>query len=348
MTSDEKYISRCIQLAKLGLGNTYPNPLVGSVIVHEGVIIGEGYHKKAGGPHAEVNAINSVNDKSLIPKSTLYVSLEPCSHYGKTPPCADLIIKNGFKNVVIGTQDPFAKVNGLGIKKLLEAGCRVKVGACENECLALNKRFFTFHQKKRPYIILKWAESKDGFISPYTFQHYKNKPPVWLTNPASKQLVHQWRTEEMAILVGTHTALMDNPELTVRQATGKNPISILIDRTLRVPETHRIFNTASKTYVLTEIEKKNNGYVSYFKIDFSENIIPELLDILYENGIQSLIVEGGKHTLDSFINLNLWDEARVFKTQVEFNEGTKAPDFNYNISEIKHVVDDELYVYYNS
>ena len=345
--NDKLYMSRCIQLAKLGLGNTYPNPLVGSVIVHEGKIIGEGYHKKAGEPHAEVNAINSVTDKTLLSKSTIYVSLEPCSHYGKTPPCADLIIKTGIKTVVIGIQDPFAKVNGLGIKKLIDAGCHVKVGVCENECLDLNKRFFTFHTKKRPYIILKWAESQDGYLSPYTIGNFENKPPVWLTNPVSKQLVHQWRAEEMAILVGTHTALMDNPELSVRQATGHNPIRVLIDRELNVPESHRIFNGAAKTFVFTEIEKDNTDTISYFNMDFSKDIVPQLLDILYQNNIQSLIVEGGKYTLERFIDLHLWDEARVFKTQNVFERGTQAPDFNYQSTITSAIGDNDFFIYYN-
>jgi diaminohydroxyphosphoribosylaminopyrimidine deaminase/5-amino-6-(5-phosphoribosylamino)uracil reductase len=342
------YLKRCIQLAKLGLGNTYPNPLVGCVIVHNGKIIGEGYHKKAGEAHAEVNAINAVKGESLLPKSTIYVSLEPCSHFGKTPPCADLIIKSGFKNVVIGTQDPFAKVNGLGIKKLLEAGCHVKVGVCENECLELNKRFFTFHQKKRPYIILKWAESQDGFISPYTLKDFDHKAPVWLTNPVSKQLVHQWRAEEMAILVGTHTALMDNPELSVRLAKGHNPIRLLIDRSLKVPETHKIFNKASKTFVFTEIEKDNNEHISYYKIDFSTDIIPQLIEVLFEKGIQSIIVEGGKYTLEAFIKRDLWDEARVFKTNTALKKGTKAPEFNHHPQKSKYIIEDCLNFFYNN
>jgi len=340
------FLTRCIQLAKLGLGRTYPNPLVGCVIVYDGNIIGEGYHKKAGDPHAEVNAINSVKDKSVFPESTIYVSLEPCSHYGKTPPCADLIIKSGFKHVVIGTQDPFAKVNGLGIKKLLEAGCHVKVGVCEDECLALNKRFFTFHQKKRPYIILKWAESQDGFLSPYTYQNFENKPPAWLTNPASKQLVHQWRTEEMAILVGTHTALMDNPELSVREASGQNPIRVLIDRSLKVPESHKIFNSAAQTFVFTEIEKEGHENIFYFKIDFSIDVVPQLLDVLYQHEVQSVIVEGGKHTLERFIETGLWDEARVFTTKAEFNRGTKAPYFNHQPTTSMPIEDDALSIYH--
>ena len=219
MKIHEKYIRRCIELAKNGLGTTHPNPLVGSIIVYKDEIIGEGWHKKAGEPHAEVIAINSVKDKSLLPKATIYVSLEPCSHFGKTPPCCDLIIANIIPNVVIGTMDPFAKVAGNGIKKLVEAGKNVIVGILEDECNELNKRFFTFHNKKRPYIILKWAESLDGFIAPLT---KVKKEPVWITNDYSRQLVHKWRSEEQAILVGTNTIIDDNPSLTTRDWTGNN------------------------------------------------------------------------------------------------------------------------------
>lgn len=348
MTSDEKYISRCIQLAKNALGKTYPNPMVGCVIVHDGKIIGEGFHLKAGEPHAEVNAINSVEDKGLLPKSTIYVSLEPCSHYGKTPPCSDLIIHHNIKNVVIGTQDPFAKVNGLGIKKLLSAGCNLKVGVCEQDCFELNKRFFTFHEKQRPYIILKWAESHDGFLSPYTYDNFDSKAPVWLSNSYSKQLVHQWRAEEEAILVGTHTALMDNPELSVRQSSGKNPVRILIDKNLRVSSTYKIFNKASKTIVFTQKEKENQDHISYCKVDFSSNIVPQILKELYKRDIQSLIVEGGQYTLQSFINAQLWDEARVFDVPVQFKGGTAAPQFSFKAENTLKMKDNTLSFFYNT
>jgi diaminohydroxyphosphoribosylaminopyrimidine deaminase / 5-amino-6-(5-phosphoribosylamino)uracil reductase len=233
----QKYIKRCIELAKNGLGTTYPNPLVGSVIVYNEEIIGEGWHRKSGEPHAEVNAINSVKDKSLLSKSTIYVSLEPCSHFGKTPPCCDLIIANKIPNVVIGTIDPFAKVSGSGIKKLIEAGKNVTIGILEDECKELNKRFFTFHTKKRPYIILKWAESSAGFIAPI----FKEKQePIWITNSFSRQLVHKWRSEEQAILVGTQTVLDDNPKLNTRDWNGQNPIRIILDRTGKISEDYHI------------------------------------------------------------------------------------------------------------
>jgi diaminohydroxyphosphoribosylaminopyrimidine deaminase/5-amino-6-(5-phosphoribosylamino)uracil reductase len=248
----EKYIKRCIELAKNGLGTTYPNPLVGSVIVFENQIIGEGWHQKAGKPHAEVHAINSVKDISLLSKATIYVSLEPCSHFGKTPPCSDLIIENNIPNVVIGTVDPNEKVAGKGIQKLIDAGIHVTIGILENECNELNKRFFTFHQKKRPYIILKWAETADGFIAPV----FKNKQqPVWITNPSSRQLVHKWRSEEQAILVGTQTVLDDNPSLSVRDWTGNQPIKIILDPKNRLDENLTVFNSDEKTLVISEHKK---------------------------------------------------------------------------------------------
>ena len=258
MNTHQKYINRCIQLAKNGLGTTYPNPMVGSVIVYNDEIIGEGWHQKAGESHAEVNAINSVKDKSLLSKSTIYVSLEPCSHFGKTPPCCDLIIKNNIPNVVIGTVDPFAKVAGNGIKKLLEAGKNVTIGILEDECNDLNKRFFTFHTKKRPYIILKWAESADGFIAPSSKD---KKEPVWITNEISRQLVHKWRSEEQAILVGTQTVLDDNPSLTTRDWFGKNPIRIVLDQNNKISKENHIFDSQAKTLSISkdEINFNNNS-----------------------------------------------------------------------------------------
>ena len=248
MNIHEKYIKRCIELAQNGLGTTYPNPMVGSVIVYDGQIIGEGWHKKAGEPHAEVNAVNSVKDKSLLKKATIYVSLEPCSHFGKTPPCCDLIIANEIPNVVVGTVDPNEKVAGKGILKLIEAGANVTVGVLENECNELNKRFFTFHQKKRPYIILKWAESLDGFLAPEKAGNQDRKP-VWITNQYSRQLVHKWRTEEQAILVGTQTVVDDNPKLNARDWNGNNPTRIVIDRNNRIDPDSFIFDDTVKTVI---------------------------------------------------------------------------------------------------
>ena len=321
-----KYIKRCIKLAKNGLGATYPNPLVGSVIVHRDSIIGEGWHQKAGGPHAEVNAVNSVKDESLLKKSTIYVSLEPCSHFGKTPPCSDLIIAKGIKKVVIGTVDPFAEVAGRGIKKLMEAGCEVQIGVLEKECQDLNKRFFTFHQKKRPYIILKWAQTADGFIAP---KIQEKREPVWITNQYSKQLVHKWRSEEQAILVGTNTAIADNPKLNTRLWKGENPVRAVIDKKLKIPEESALFDGTIKTIVLTENEKKSdNNNLAFEKLDFQQDLPNQICEVLYRHNLQSVIIEGGAKTLQTFIDNNLWDEARVFTGISEFHKGVKAPEFS--------------------
>lgn len=333
MTPEEFYIKRCIELAKNGLGTTYPNPLVGSVIVYDGKIIGEGWHKKAGESHAEVNAVNSVKDKSLLSKSTIYVSLEPCSHFGKTPPCSDLIIHHRIPNVVIGTIDPFAKVAGNGIKKLREAGANVTVGILEKECNELNKRFFTFHQKKRPYVILKWAETADGFLSP---ESKKEQKPVWITNLYSRQLVHKWRSEEQAILVGTQTVIDDNPSLDVRNWTGNNPVRIVLDKNNRIPKESHIFDIRAKTLV-----------ISNSTIDFSKDIASQITRFLFENNLQSVIIEGGKQTLQTFINADLWDEARIFIGEERFSSGTKAPDIIGKIARKSKIESDELLIYLN-
>jgi diaminohydroxyphosphoribosylaminopyrimidine deaminase / 5-amino-6-(5-phosphoribosylamino)uracil reductase len=321
----EKYMRRCIELAKNGLGTTYPNPLVGSVIVYNNKIIGEGWHKKSGEPHAEVNAVNSVKDKSLLKKSTIYVSLEPCSHFGKTPPCCDLIIKNEIPNVVIGTIDPNIKVAGNGIKKLIEAGKNVTVGVLEAECLELNNRFFTFHLKKRPYVILKWAESQDGFIAPIKNLR-KEQKPVWITNEFSRQLVHKWRSEEQAILVGTNTVIDDNPKLDVRDWEGNNPIRIILDQNNRIPKDSHIYDNKVKTIIISNLAQVNNGENTTFDvIDFERNLANQILKVLYKHKIQSVIIEGGLQTLQTFIEENLWDEARIFIGNNCFINGIKAP-----------------------
>jgi diaminohydroxyphosphoribosylaminopyrimidine deaminase/5-amino-6-(5-phosphoribosylamino)uracil reductase len=333
MNSNEKYIKRCIELAKNGLGTTYPNPLVGSVIVYNNEIIGEGWHRKSGEPHAEVNAVNSVKDKSLLPKSTIYVSLEPCSHFGKTPPCCDLIIAHKIPNVVIGTIDPFAKVAGNGIKKLIEAGKNVTVGVLEDECNELNKRFFTFHNKKRPYIILKWAESLDGFIAP---KSKENQKPVWITNEYSRQLVHKWRSEEQAILVGTTTVIDDNPSLTTRDWSGNHPIRIVLDQNNRIPKESHIFDNQAKTILLSNNE-----------IDYSKNIGAQIAEYLFSMNVQSVIIEGGRQTLQTFIDDNIWDEARVFKGGSSFKTGTKAPIISGINTKKETILNDELLIFFN-
>lgn len=333
MKIHQKYISRCIELAKNGLGTTYPNPLVGSVIVHNNKIIGEGWHRKAGEPHAEVNAVNSVKDLSLLKESTIYVSLEPCSHFGKTPPCADLIIKHQIPHVVIGTVDPFAKVCGAGIEKLKKAGCNVTIGILEKECNELNKRFFTFHQKKRPYIILKWAETIDGFIAPAS---RKENKPVWITNEYSRQLVHKWRTEEQAILVGTQTVVDDNPKLNVRDWSGNNPIRVVLDRKHKISKESHIFDNSAPTILIDEST-----------ISFTENIVNQIIETLYQNNIQSVIIEGGNKTLQSFINEKVWDEARIFRGHNSFTNGTKAPEINGKLVKREFIIDDELLIFSN-
>ena len=346
MNKHEKYINRCIELAKNGLGTTYPNPLVGSVIVYEDKIIGEGWHKKAGKAHAEVNAINSVEDKTLLSKATIYVSLEPCSHFGKTPPCADLIVTHKIPNVVIGTVDPNEKVAGKGIAKLLEAGINVTVGILEEQCNDLNKRFFTFHNKKRPYIILKWAETADGFIAPSKLlkqvQHDKLKP-VWITNKYSRQLVHKWRTEEQAILVGTKTVLDDNPSLTARDFSGYNPVRIVLDKSGKIDTKFHVKDNSVKTIFLTENESLiSSENCIYEQCSFDENLIENTLNILVKHQIQSVIIEGGSKTLQSFIDKNLWDEARIFTGKNIFENGTKAPKIKGKIVESKTNLDDKL------
>ncbi|WP_121665825.1 bifunctional diaminohydroxyphosphoribosylaminopyrimidine deaminase/5-amino-6-(5-phosphoribosylamino)uracil reductase RibD [Mesonia aquimarina] len=345
MKIHEKYINRCIQLAKNAVGKTYPNPLVGSVLVYKNEIIGEGWHQQAGKPHAEVNAINSVENKKLLKKATIYVSLEPCSHFGKTPPCSDLIIEKGIKKVVIGTMDPFAKVAGRGIQKLMNAGCEVVLGVLEKECQELNKRFFTFHQKKRPYIILKWAQTKDGFIAPL---QQNERKPVWISNEKSKQLVHKWRSEEQAILVGTNTAIKDNPKLNTRLVEGKNPTRIAIDRSLKIPKNSYLFDGSIPTIIITENSSaKNQENLTFISIDFKENIPQQICDHLYQQELQSLIIEGGQQTLQSFIDKNLWDEARVFTGSTFLEEGIKAPTFVGNKISSEEIGDNNLSIYKN-
>jgi diaminohydroxyphosphoribosylaminopyrimidine deaminase/5-amino-6-(5-phosphoribosylamino)uracil reductase len=329
----QKYMFRCIQLAKNGLGTTYPNPLVGSVLVVADKIIGEGWHLEAGKAHAEVNAINSVVDESLLEKATIYVSLEPCSHYGKTPPCADLIIAKGIKNVVVGSTDPNPKVAGKGIIKLMKAGCKVSVGVLEKECDALNKRFFTFQNKRRPFIFLKWAESQDGYIAP---KSRDKQAPAWITNTESRQRVHQMRAEEQSILVGTNTVFEDNPSLTTREAEGSNPTRVVLDRRLRISAWAAVLDGAVKTIVITETTGTPIDNVVYECIDFDTPIASQVCDVLFRHDIQSVIIEGGSQTLQTFIDAGLWDEAHIYKGTGSFSEGLRAPSIQgQNISEEK-------------
>ncbi|WP_223606808.1 bifunctional diaminohydroxyphosphoribosylaminopyrimidine deaminase/5-amino-6-(5-phosphoribosylamino)uracil reductase RibD [Chryseobacterium sp. OSA05B] len=338
MSNDELYIKRCIELAQKALGKTYPNPLVGSVIVHNGKIIGEGYHHKAGENHAEINAINSVEDKSLIPESTIYVSLEPCAHYGKTPPCALKIKELGFKKVVIGAMDSHDKVNGKGKKIIQDAGIEAVSGVLEKECIQLNKRFFTYHEKKRPYIILKWAESGDGFLD-------KDFKPTAISNSLVNQFVHQLRADEHAILVGTQTALNDNPSLTVRNADGVNPVRILIDFDLKVPRDFKMYNDEAETLVINSLKEGTENNIKLIKVG-KENFLPDLMTALYKEQIQSVIIEGGSYTLLQFIKANLWDEAIVIKNEeLKLENGTKAPIMNVKPNDIKALRDNTLSFY---
>lgn len=332
------YISRCIELARKATGKTYPNPLVGSVIVHNGKIIGEGYHHKAGEPHAEINAIHSVADKSLIPESTIYVSLEPCAHYGKTPPCALKIKELGFKKVVIGAMDSHDKVNGKGRKIIQEAGIETVSGILEKECTELNKRFFTYHEKKRPYIILKWAESADGFMD-------RDFRPCPISNLLVNQFVHQMRADEHAILVGTQTALNDNPSLTVRNITGTNPVRILIDFDLKVPADFNMYNNEASTLVFNSVKESVENNIRFIKIE-KENFLSDLTDALYREQIQSVIIEGGRFTLQQFIDENLWDEAVVIKNEnLDLENGTKAPEFPFVPAKIETFSDNTIGFY---
>ncbi|MDF0716197.1 bifunctional diaminohydroxyphosphoribosylaminopyrimidine deaminase/5-amino-6-(5-phosphoribosylamino)uracil reductase RibD [Muricauda sp. 334s03] len=349
MNIHQKYLLRCIELAKKGLGTTAPNPMVGCVVVHNNNIIGEGFTDPYGGPHAEVNAINSVKDKDLLQEASLYVTLEPCSHYGKTPPCADLIAKHQLKEVFIGLKDPHDKVAGNGIKKLEDAGCKVTVGVLEDECREHHKRFLTFQEKKRPYIILKWAESHDGFLAPDASLRSDDPEPFWITNAHSKQLVHQWRSQEQAILVGTNTVLEDNPKLTTRNWSGKNPIRVVLDRSLKIDSNYLVLDKSVQTIILTEVEDASKYIegVDYTVIDFSKNLAQQICKALHQHNITSVIIEGGAKTLQTFINENLWDEARVFKGIVRFKNGLPAPKLQGTLQHQKKILTDTLFVYCN-
>lgn len=341
-------MNRCVQLANKGAGNVAPNPMVGAVLVYENKIIGEGFHQKYGQAHAEVNCINSVSveNKNLISKSTLYVSLEPCSHFGKTPPCADLIIQNKIPKVVIGCKDVFKEVFGRGIQKLKDAGIEVIVGVLENECVNINKRFFTFHEKFRPYIILKWAQSDNGKIGT------QGKERILISNDYSNRLVHKWRSEEAAILIGTNTALQDDPLLTTRLWNGKNPVRIIIDKELKLPSTLKVFNAEAKTIVYNLVKNSNESNLVLIKLE-EENFIEQLIHSLFEMNIQSILIEGGAKTLQSFIDNDLWDEARVITNEVPIaigiiENGIAAPEMKNFIFERQERYLSDVISYYRN
>ncbi len=347
MNIHEKYIKRCIELAKNGVVAARPNPSVGCVIVFEDRIIAEGYTSAYGGHHAEVNAINAVKDQILLKKATLYVSLEPCNHFGKTPPCSDLIVKSGIKKIVVGCMDPHSKVAGTGIEKLKRSGCEVLVGVLEGACIASNKRFFTIHTKNRPYIILKWAQTKDGFID--RIRHENDEiQPNWITNKHARQLVHKWRAAEASILIGTNTAINDNPQLDVRDWYGIDPVRIVLDRSLRIPKSYHIYNGKTSTIILTEKEPEQpSKEVTYIMLDFSKNIAEQLCEILFEHQLQSVFIEGGKKTLQTFIDANLWDEARVFVGDTVFGQGLEAPVISGKTVSENNIQSDMLRILYN-
>lgn len=322
----EQYMKRCLQLAQFGGSYVAPNPMVGAVIVHNNKIIGEGYHQRYGEAHAEPNAINSVKNSELLAESTLYVNLEPCSHYGKTPPCANLIIESKIPRVVIGTLDPNPKVSGRGIELMRKAGIEVITGVLEKDCRELNKRFFIFQEKKRPYILLKWAQTTDGFID--LIRKDKLQEPLEISNNITRQLTHKMRSENQSILVGTTTVLLDNPSLTVRHWTGKSPIRIALDRKGRIPFDYHLFDGNIPTLILTEKSNENGHNLEFIQIDFNHRIIEHILNVLYEKNIHSVLVEGGSQMLKSFIECGCWDEANIEISPVLISDGIKAPVLN--------------------
>lgn len=345
--SDNKYMHRCLELAKLGEGLTYPNPLVGSVIVHKNRIIGEGFHQKAGAPHAEVNAITSVKDQSLLKESTLYVNLEPCAHYGKTPPCSLLIQQKQIKRVVIGCLDSFSKVAGKGIEMLKNAGVEVVTGVLEEESRQVNRRFFTFHEQKRPYIILKWAQTRDGFLD-FNREATKNNRPNWITNNQSLRLVHAWRSKEPSIIVGSTTALKDNPSLTVRNWAGNHPTRIVLDRQNSLPNSLSLFDGTAPTLLFTTKTCSKKTSAEQIIIEEINNPINTIVNTLYKKGIQSIIVEGGAKLLQAFVDKGLWDEARVFTGQRWFEDGVKAPIIKSLPVKYEQLGDSNLAVYHRT
>ncbi|MFN0031833.1 MAG: bifunctional diaminohydroxyphosphoribosylaminopyrimidine deaminase/5-amino-6-(5-phosphoribosylamino)uracil reductase RibD [Flavobacteriales bacterium] len=354
MQNHETFMNRCLQLAANGLGNVAPNPLVGCVVVHDGKIIGEGFHRQYGGPHAEVNAINNVSDQQLLRASTLYVNLEPCAHHGKTDPCADLIIEKRFKCVVIGSRDTNPLVAGRGIQKLHEAGIELVENVLEDECLRLNRRFYTWHQKQRPYIILKWAKTNDGYIDKIRLN--EERAVGWITDDASRRLVHLWRSQEQALLVGSNTVRLDNPSLTVRHVLGNNPLRVVLTNALDVPPDSTVLNNEAKTLLFFHTKQQTedrkvklmllNDSLQFHSIQSSAALY-EVMDVLYQLQIQSVMVEGGASILHQFIESDLWDEARVFTGSFNFKNGVRAPELNQNPARHEMINNDSLNFYFN-
>lgn len=354
MTPDEIYMHRCLQLAQLGGGNVAPNPMVGAVLLYNDRIIGEGYHQQYGKAHAEPNCIASVKyeDQYLIEQSTLYVSLEPCAHFGKTPPCADLIIEKKIPKVVIGCRDPFVRVNGKGIEKLKAAGVEVELGILEKECKELNKRFFTFHTQHRPYIILKWAQTFDDKIANEDYTR------IQISNEPTNRIVHKWRSEEMAIAVGTNTAWFDDPELTTRLSPGKNPIRLVVDMALRLPKSLKLFNSKTPTIIFNtkehtsplekiSIEELKQIGTGYYQVTEDVSLVHQMMNALYSMNIQSVLIEGGSYLLQSFIDEDMWDEARVITNeQLSLGAGLPAPVLkNESLQNSEQIFSDVIRIY---
>ncbi|WP_316825161.1 bifunctional diaminohydroxyphosphoribosylaminopyrimidine deaminase/5-amino-6-(5-phosphoribosylamino)uracil reductase RibD [Pedobacter miscanthi] len=346
--SDEFYIKRCLELAALGIGNVSPNPMVGCVIVLNNKIVGEGYHQEYGKAHAEPNAVKAVFDRygeeaeNLLKQATAYVNLEPCAHFGKTPPCADLFVKHQIKKVVIGNRDPFSGVDGKGIEKLKNAGIEVVSGILDDECRYFNRRFFTRIQQQRPFIILKWAETANGYFAT------KDGHQKWISGALAKRLAHQWRAEEDAILIGKQTAIMDNPHLTVREWTGKNPIRLVIDKNLQVPQSNHIFNAAAKTIIFNEVKTDVADNIHYIQMeDMHFYLAQKIAFQLYLMDIQSVIIEGGANILNQFLSANLWDEARIFTSSNSWADGAPSPTINGSLKEEIQIEYDKLSIYIN-
>jgi diaminohydroxyphosphoribosylaminopyrimidine deaminase/5-amino-6-(5-phosphoribosylamino)uracil reductase len=345
MPEHTKYMQRCLELARMGRNRVAPNPMVGAVIVYNNKIIGEGYHHEFGKPHAEVNAISAVEDGSLLSESTMYVNLEPCSHYGKTPPCSDLIVQKKIKKVVIGCLDSNPEVAGKGVAHMRQNGIVVEVGILEKESRKLNRRFFIFHEKHRPYIILKWAQSADGYMD---IDRINEKPEIhWISTVQSKRLVHTWRAMEAAILIGNQTAINDNPELTTREVYGANTLRILIDPELKVDLKHKVYNSKAKTLVFNLLKNDIKSNIEYLKLDNSVGFLQGVLNELYLRNILTVIVEGGKKTHQHFIESGLWDEARIINGKVFFKDGLKAPELHRIPDAQYQIGTDRVDTYYN-
>ncbi len=341
---------RCIYLGQNALGVAAPNPMVGAVVVYDDTIIGEGYTSSFGGPHAEVNAIASVANKELLKEACLYVTLEPCSHFGKTPPCADLIVRHGIPEVVIGITDPNPKVSGKGIRRLSAAGCKVKIGVMEEACREHHKRFLSSFKKKRPYIILKWAQTLDGFIAPQSEFREESAQPYWITTSQSRQLVHKWRSEEAAILVGKNTVIADNPKLDTRSWKGTNPVRLVIDKDLGVNESANVLDGTVPTFVFHNegiVSQHKKDKVNYIALDFDQNLPEQLCRFLHSQQLNSIIIEGGRITLQQFIDQGLWDEARIFTGSTSFRQGLSAPTISGREKTRLQLLSDTLSILYN-